>query len=394
MSLSQPRRKWSSRRGLRILSFLVFALGTAVAAGLILEAVYRLTDSASVPSAPAAIVADDALGWDSNPSVEALDNQRSGPVVYFVGDSFTQSASWPRHAHSLAREQGIHFQGYNLGVSGYGVTQSFLKVQREFSRHKPALVVLQLYPWNDLRDDYAYPGVFYGPDRSRRPYFVRNGEGFSLRPPPPTGRFRSWLGQSQVFQRVLLRGYLRATRILAEQDLDLFSRRGIAAHVHYHESVAWSPFYLPSEQNRLYVRNAYAAFEHALVALDTFLSERGAKLAVLAIGNAFTVDEEVLHAHASGLDFRPTLAVETIGGIAESHGIPFLSLVEPLRALARQSGAKVYNPPPGTLAAHLQPEGEAVVGRAASDVIARILRANGEGPASPGIRGEASRGIR
>jgi hypothetical protein len=180
-------------------------------------------------------VNDRGLGWDSIPPVAALNNHGSGPAIYFVGDSFTHSAKWPEHAQTAASDRGIDFVGYNLGVSGYGVTQSFLKVQRHFDDHRPALVVLQTYPWNDLRDDYPYPSVFYSPERSRRPFFRLEAGQFRLHPTPPEGWVSSLLGRTEVYQRVLLRAYLRTTKILADRDIDRFSRHEMAAPLHYHE---------------------------------------------------------------------------------------------------------------------------------------------------------------
>ena len=364
---------------IRILFALVVAVVTATVAGVILEGILRLTDPPQARSGPATIVVSDDLGWDASPSVEVLENRGAGPVVYFAGDSFTHATKWPRHAQALARQHGIEVQGYNLGVSGYGATQSLLKIQRDFDRHKPSLVLLQIYAWNDLRDDYPYPGVFYSPERSWRPYFLREGSGFVLHSAPSEGLLSRWFGWSHIYQRVLVRAYLRTTKILAERDIDRFSRREMAVPVHFAERAAWEPFYLPRTQNRLYVRNAYATFEHVLVTLHAYLTARGATLALLAIGNAFTVDQDVLQAHASESDFNPTLPEETIAKIAERHGILFVSLVEPLRTLAKQRTAKVYNPPPGTLAGHLEPEGDVVVGRVASEVIVRLFKRDSSG---------------
>jgi hypothetical protein len=97
-------------------------------------------------------------------------------------------------------------------------------------------------------------------------------------------------------------------------------------------------------------------------------------LAVLAIGGSFTVDHDVFQAHASGLkDFQPTLPSEMVAKMAERHGIPVVSVIEPLRELANESGTKVYNPPSGSLAAHLEPQAEVVVGQVAADMIVGLF---------------------
>src|SRR5262249_26640622 len=103
-------------------------------------------------------VEDSELGWDTKPSIESVTGSSStGPAVYFIGDSFTDQKNWPMFTTAFLKDRGVSIDGYSLGVSGYGTTQELLKLKRHYTEHYPKAVVLLLFAWNDLRDNYRTP---------------------------------------------------------------------------------------------------------------------------------------------------------------------------------------------------------------------------------------------
>ena len=161
----------------------VALLAGSTAVSLVLaEAALRLL---LPPFRGVANITDDAeLGWDSVPSVVSLENTGGRASVYFLGDSFTQDRRWPKLTQHEAAALGLPFDGFVLGVTGFGTTQALLKLQREFEHRRPAVVLLLFYAWNDLRDNVAAPAIFYSPTTRTRPYLIAR-DTVTLRPAAP-----------------------------------------------------------------------------------------------------------------------------------------------------------------------------------------------------------------
>src|SRR5262249_24058568 len=153
--------------------------------------------------------ADPVLGWDSVPSIAPLDNAGRERVVYFIGDSFTQDRRWPLAAQREAAKRGNVFDGYDLGVTGFGTTQEWLKIEREFDRYHPQTVVVQFFAWNDFRDDWPYPAIAYSPTTYRRPYLLPEGGRFVLSPADAPSAPVRWATDTELWRRIGFRAMLR-----------------------------------------------------------------------------------------------------------------------------------------------------------------------------------------
>ena len=312
------------------------------------------------------IVLDYELGWEANPSVEPLKNSSSERVVYFIGDSFTDSRKWPLYTQEEAVLQGTIFDGYSLGVSGYGITQTYLKLQKHFADKKPDVVVLLLFAWNDMRDEYQYPSVFYNPERSTRPYFIKKKDSYILK----KARSPSPLRHSEVYVRIIQRALLRLSGMIAEYDVDFFVRWNMPLKLHYADPAAWKPFYRSHQQDSRYISEAYEVLEHSLVSLRDYVTEQGATFLVVGIDNAFTVDHDVYERHIDHPStFDSDLPLRTLEQISKKNNIRFLNALGPLRMLQKTLGHKIYNGPPGNISGHLEEEGE----REIAKLVAREL---------------------
>lgn len=75
--------------------------------------------------------------------------------IMFLGDSFifasnvAERDSMPR---VIERKLGELFEVYNFGVIGYGPDQSFVQLKKQVLQWKPDMVLLGIYPANDLGD--------------------------------------------------------------------------------------------------------------------------------------------------------------------------------------------------------------------------------------------------
>ncbi|MFO1160713.1 MAG: GDSL-type esterase/lipase family protein [Reyranellaceae bacterium] len=137
-----------------------------------------------------------------------LGSRPSGPPILAVGDSFTEGyevandETWPAH---LERDTGRLV--YNAGVRGYGLDQIVLRAEQLIPRLKPEAVVLAF-----IENDIERGGMSVREFR-RKPYFVPEGEGLSLRGVPvPTAAFtepldhlRHVLGYSKLLDWLMRR---------------------------------------------------------------------------------------------------------------------------------------------------------------------------------------------
>ena len=136
----------------RLLLVCVSAAVAIAVAWAATEAAYRLFSPRSYTFDPS-LAPDSTLGWDSVPALKTFGSTDKGPTILYAGDSFTQSTEWPAVAQQTLQSRGIVTGGVNLGVSGYGTTQEWLKLQRHIGALKPRAIVLLFYAWNDLRDN-------------------------------------------------------------------------------------------------------------------------------------------------------------------------------------------------------------------------------------------------
>lgn len=312
------------------------------------------------------LVADATLGWDAIPPVSPLDGNTTGrPVVAFLGDSFTHGRLWPGEAQRILAADGMAVNGVNLGVSGYGTVQEWLKLQRHLDGLSPAAVVVLFFAWNDLRDNYPYPELFYGPQRTSRPYLLLRSNGASISPVRWSAGIDRLLHRSEFYLRVINRVETKLNAALVYRWPDLPSQLEWRGKVYYEHPAGWHPFYNPALANSAYVRGAYATTVAAFRAIRDLA--KGAPVLVIGIDNAFTVDTDIAQVFiAPHPELDPSLPMTRIAPLLEAEGITFINAQPELAALSKATGRMVYNGPRTGLAGHLDQEGDRVIGAIAA----------------------------
>jgi hypothetical protein len=373
MSMAPVKRRRILRLLLSIGSLLFAVICVEIGLRLLLPPmtrVQRITD-------------DPLLGWDSQPAVAELENRGSPRKVYFLGDSFTQDRTWPARTQRHAAEAGVFFDGYVLGVSGYGTTQSLLKLERDFDRHRPELVLLLFFAWNDLRDNVASPAIFYSPTTRTRPYLVASSDGIRLEPAADLSPATWLLYHTEISRRALLKLLMRAGDAAARVDVDGMARWNLPFAVNYTERATWEPFYRPGPSGD-YVAEAYRVTAEAFRRMHQLLRTRGAKLGVIGIDNPFVVDDDVAEQWVRrDIVFDADQPLRRMAEILAREGIPFVSATPALRAERARLNKKMYNPPAGELSGHLEPEGEAVVARLAAAMAVELLAGGAPADGTP-----------
>lgn len=361
----------------RIVSALIASLIAFAVLCIASEGYFRARYGVSYTPDPG-IRADRVLGWDTAPPTTPLPlNDGRSDTVLFLGDSFTDRKQWPVEAQRQLAADGIRIDGHNLGVTGYGTGQEFLKLRQHIGRFSPRAVVVLFFAWNDLRDNYAYPELFYGPQRASRPYVTVLDGNTSVSPV----RWRSALGasflSSELYSRVFNRARLRFDKEIVRRWPDLPSRIGWRATLYYEDPVSWHPFYLASRAESAYVAGAYEATIGAFKAIRDLAAKNGASLLVIGIDNAFTVDRMVADVFIKPFpDLDPGLPLARMARRLSQENIPFIDAQPALQALGEQTGHVVYNGPAGGLgiAGHLESDADLLIGRIAARWLAEQLK--------------------
>lgn len=366
--------KWPGR--LAIVVFVVFLLSCLVASTLGVVEIflrYQRHKQEQIHPPQKALIPDPDLGWDSNPDMIALENNAGRKdVIYFVGDSFTHHAAWPVVTQKQLAKKGVLFNGFSLGVPGFGTVQEYLKLRRLFNRYRPTIVVLQFYAWNDLRDNFFNPPIYYNKQTRHRPYLYSSVDGVALQPPSSPSIFE----KLEIYDRIFMRAeYIFAKLLVRFFDFNALTRHHIPVQLPYSFLSSWTCFYKAEAVASVYREQAWAATEIVLNHTKNFLDENHCRLLVLGIDNPFTVDQDVYEAHFKDerqVDIDAPL--KRLGEILKRLGIPYVNCSEPFRLLRAQIQKKVYNGPPGNLSGHLEPEAEERLGMVAAEEIQAILK--------------------
>lgn len=357
----------------RLLLACAAAAAAIVVAWAVTEAAYRLVSPRSYTFDPT-LTPDSTLGWDSVPALKTLGSADSGTTILYAGDSFTQSAQWPAVAQQTLQSDGLATGGVNLGVSGYGTTQEWLKLQRHMGILKPRAIVLLFFAWNDLRDNYPYPQIYYGPQRTSRPYLIVGPNGAELIPVRWASGLDAALLHSEAYLRVFNRAALALNARIVSRWPDLPARWQWQSRLYYEHPVSWQPFYRAADAHAAYVQGAYDTTVEAFRRIHALAAAAGAELIVIGIDNSFTVDtddaEDFLKPNP---DLDPSLPMQRMAELLGREGITFVDAQPELAALRRRIDRDVYNGPRGGLAGHLGPEGDRLIGEIAARSLERAL---------------------
>ncbi|MGD9211149.1 MAG: SGNH/GDSL hydrolase family protein [Desulfobacteraceae bacterium] len=188
-------------------------------------------------SAPVFREPDAKLGWRGTSNLEGLhrienvtynrfnskgyhDRERSKAKLHgtiriaIVGDSFVQSSEVSLDEHfATIMEKKINerlspinrnVEIINFGISGFSTAQELILLRNEIREYRPDLVILLVYPGNDIMDNsYELTATL----RDMRPYFVKNkNRSLSLKPGYPD--------QDKIFIDSILVKIINRSRLL------------------------------------------------------------------------------------------------------------------------------------------------------------------------------------
>ncbi len=111
-------------------------------------------------------VATDSHGVRIAGADTPMSRAQAGNVVWVLGDSFTFGWGVPWKETAAAQLAGLMPEGsavYNLGVPGYGLTQSLLRLRHEESLPQPDVVILLANPMDVVEDSLPASLVYERP---------------------------------------------------------------------------------------------------------------------------------------------------------------------------------------------------------------------------------------
>ncbi|MBX3354373.1 MAG: SGNH/GDSL hydrolase family protein [Phycisphaeraceae bacterium] len=365
-----PRRSAPSRKVLALASMAVSVLMVVVIL-VILEGWLRLN---AAPPADAQLRLATGTGWARSDApyrrIDSAPKDGTAPMrVLFMGDSYTHARTWGDKVIAQLRESGVPAVGFEAGVSGFGTTQALLLLRDLIPELKPDAVVFQFYGWNDMRDNWRYPGITYNPRMTLRPFMDEDG---SIRAP---GAWRIAVKELELWKQ-LVEPWLeqsrasRAERLVATEGIDALAARRAAILVPFSEPASWLPFYTPSMQEGPYVSGAWRVTDRALRELRDLCAAHQVPLMVIGIDGPFTVDDEAVQRCISGRlstgdDWDFDLPMKRLAQSLNAIGVPFEDMVPRLRERRnRMGGAAQYDGP--DTGAHLTPGAEVVFADAVS----------------------------
>ncbi len=271
--------------------------------------------------------------------------------IAFLGDSFTFGCWADDVEHSFVGvfEQNVStrlWEVLDFGVGGYGFADQELLLRERVADFEPSYVILAAYNGNDFRDTWLgldkeriEQGTAVLDDavvRARVPASELAEDPTVAPDCPPTGLRR-------LFERSA--AFRLAAPLLDTENLciDFAVNHNFTMHTY------WSQHPVPEAAQR--------AVEESLSTLsriDTFLLERRARLAIVAIPTR----EQVYAREATGPDYDIAFPQVYLQVFARERGIPYLDLLPRLRAHVRSTNHRLYVEGD----THLNNRGHALVG--------------------------------
>lgn len=219
--------------------------------------------------------------------------------IVVIGDSFSEAAQvelpltfWSRLKVRLNTGKKVYWEVVNLGMSGYGTLQEVLALERFGMAYRPDLVILQVFPLNDIVNNSVAAANVTNSQDAYRPY-LDPGTDFStityLNPKT------SWLRRrSAVFRNV----FLAAQKAFGPWGREMLfpDRRSLLAHVETvnaelgwptgldlpDEPILFNTFAAEKDQLEM-IRQGWAATEAAIDRVHETVVGGGARLMVMVV---------------------------------------------------------------------------------------------------------------
>lgn len=241
--------------------------------------------------APPVVVDFNSLGFRDRE--HALEKPAGIRRVVVVGDSFSEAMQvgveqtyWHRIEALLAEQTGTGWEVINLGVGDFGTAQESIALEKIGFRFDPDVVVIQIFPLNDIINNSIELRGLSSPNDPYRPWFIeQDGRLVDARPDP----VRSWFrGRSSIYR---LAEYAAMSSQFEMGEPAQQARAAELERRGYHGlDPIWST-YLEPEAQIPEIARAWRVTELLLERMVVESRERGAQVVVLVIPYVGTIAE-------------------------------------------------------------------------------------------------------
>jgi len=284
--------------------------------------------------------------------------RRSGPPrIVILGDSFMEAAQVELD-ETMARRLGDRLadraEVLNLGVAGYGTAQEYLYLRDEGERFQARVVVLAVFPLNDLRNNHRpLEEQIHGRDGLQaraRPFATIAADRVSFEY-PEIERVEAWADDARVrreraradrgpIRRLLL--WELSTRFVLSATIagDRPAPRSVDPNVWLGTMLtrfepAWAERALPSERYAELFAQSWRITERLIVMTRDLAAARGAELVLMVVPDRIQIDDRYrdrIAAAYAGAELDLDRSSRRLEQLAIEHDIPSLDLVPVFRS--------------------------------------------------------------
>lgn len=266
--------------------------------------------------------------------------------IALIGDSFSEAnqvdlegAFWQKLRKNLNRQGGDYWEIHNFGVSDYGTTQELISLQKYGLEIHPDIVILQVFPFNDILNNSISSAHIISPQDSYRPYLDPGNDFQSITYLNPK---TTWLRQKI---RVCRFGFLMANNIwgawgneknyLKKKDLNTFADQ-LAIRLGFTQDYkqpsrhlfVYNTFAQPDHQLDL-IKEGWEATDQAIIKIITTAQANQAKPIILVIPHLKQLDP-VVDRWVPNLPFPvdPKYAESRIQQTVQPYDVPVIGLID------------------------------------------------------------------
>jgi lysophospholipase L1-like esterase len=220
---------------------------------------------------------------------------KKGRRIVVLGDSFSEALQVEAEAtfwSQLERRLGPKNEVINFGVIDYGTAQELLILERLALALEPDLVVLQVFPPNDVLNNHPDAAHLTSEQDHLRPYFRDHGRAVQptfLDPAPAFARRHIQLGRLLLLAGSRLGWRFGRERLPAADDPRLLTRDGVALG----RVALFLNALAPSEQQLPIVQEGWRITETLILRIAAVCQAEGIELVVFAAPFSHQVEESL-----------------------------------------------------------------------------------------------------
>jgi hypothetical protein len=227
----------------------------------------------------------------------------------------------------LNADSNQKWETINLGIGDFGTAQEWLTLNEFGLSYDPDIVILQIFPLNDICNNTIELFEVCGSLNDRyRPYFVESKGDLQLRQVQP---FRSWFRRNIKLYGVLERSYYQEKFRILGKTADQLRDERVRELGFKISPVVYT--YAPSNQQIPSINNGWSLTEKIIKKISDLAKRRNIKLIVLVVPFEFAIGNSnwisFCDDKSAGIELIKDYPEQRLGAFFNRMGIPGLMLL-------------------------------------------------------------------